>query len=85
MEADDERLVLPGELDTSGDGPVVQPGDQLTVLIGGDETLQQATAADQRARAIGSSRVSLPELPQRVPVPLTATAHWLARRGRAAR
>jgi two-component system, OmpR family, sensor histidine kinase ChvG len=79
VEADDERLVLPGELDTSGDGPVVQPGDQLTVLIGGDETLQQATAADQRARATGSSRVSLPELPQRVPVPLTATpAGWRA-------
>jgi signal transduction histidine kinase len=79
VEADDERLVLPGDLDTSGDGPVVQPGDQLTVLVGGDETLQEATAADQRARAIGSSRVGLPELPQRVPVPLSATADgWRA-------
>ena len=79
VEADDERLVLPGDLDTSGNGPVVQPGDQLTVLVGGDETLQEATAADQRARAIGSSRVGLPELPQRVPVPLSATADgWRA-------
>ena len=69
----------PGDLNTSGDGPVVQPGDQLTVLIGGDETLQEATAADQRARATGSSRVSLPELPQRIPVPLSATtAGWRA-------
>ena len=79
VQAEDERLVLPGDLDTSGDGPVVQPGDQLTVLVGGDETLQEATAADQRARAIGSSRVNLPELPQRVPVPLTATSDgWRA-------
>ena len=79
VEADDERLVLPGELDTSGAGPVVQPGDQLTVLVGGDEMLQEATAADQRARAIGSGRVGLPELPQRVPVPLAATADgWRA-------
>lgn len=79
VEAEDERLVLPGDLDTSGDGPVVQPGDGLTVLIGGDDTLQAATAADQRARATGSSRVNLPELPQRVPVPLTATPEgWRA-------
>ena len=79
VEADDERLVLPGDIDTSGNGPVVQPGDELTVLIGTEEQLLEAIAADQRARAIGSSRVILPELPQRMPVPLTATEHgWRA-------
>ena len=79
VEADDERLVMPGDLDTSGSGPVIQPGDQLTVLVGTEEQLLEAIAADQRARATGSNRTNLPELPQRVPVPLTATEHgWRA-------
>ena len=79
VEADDERLVLPGDIDTSGDGPVVQPGDQLTVLIGAEEQLLEAIAADQRARAIGSSRILLPEMPQRMPVPLVGTGQgWRA-------
>jgi signal transduction histidine kinase len=70
IQARDERLVLPGELDTAGPGPVVQPGDAATVLVGGEDELVEAIAADQRARATGSSRITLPELPRRIPVPL---------------
>jgi hypothetical protein len=79
IEADDERLVLPGDLDMSGRGPVVQPGDQLTILVGGEAQWQEAVAADQRARATGSGRLRLPDLPQRIPVPLTGTGQgWRA-------
>jgi len=79
VEADDERLVLPGDIDTSGRGPVVQPGDQLTVQVGDETQWLEAIGAAQRARTIGSIRIRLPELPQRIPVPLAATAHgWRA-------
>lgn len=74
VEADDERLVLPGDLDTSGGGPVVQPGDAVTVLVGAESVLMDALAADDRARATGSSQVAWPELSTRVPVPLEPTA-----------
>ena len=70
LQARDERLVLPGELDTTGRGPVVQPGDAATVLVGGEDELLEAIAADQRARATGSSRIAQPELSRRIPVPL---------------
>ncbi|MGE3927618.1 MAG: hypothetical protein AB7G13_32215 [Lautropia sp.] len=70
VEADDERFVAPGDLQTAGGGPVVQPGDSVTVLVGDDEALVAALAADDRARATGAAQAQLPELSVRIPAAL---------------
>ena len=64
LEATDERFVPPGELDLSGAGPVVRPGDSATVLLGGEAELVAALAA-------GSTP---PTLPIRMPIPIVPTS-----------
>lgn len=74
VEADDERFVAPGELVTDGRGPVVAPGDALTVSIGGAAEWVQALQADRRARALGSAQITPPLWRERIPVALEETA-----------
>ncbi len=64
LEATDERFVPPGELDLSGSGPVVRPGDSATVLLGGEAELVNALAAEQAP----------PATPIRMPIPIAPTS-----------